>query len=160
MEYPDDSAGSGIHPDELPEFGPSDTHYYLAKSLMHEGVAFPEIYQRLIAVGMRVEFTVMVVTDTAIQLIEPLVLSEVAPDQILVRLTSRGMDDSQATSILAEARRRNGKRLKRLGIKSGPLYVVGATMMFVGAAVCLASLELGMIIMSRRCTLRYTTLRK
>jgi len=148
MAHSDGSTSNGIDPDELPEFGPSDTHYYLAKSLMHEGIAFPEIYQRLIAVGLRDEFTAMVVTDTAIHLIEPLVLSDVASDRILLRLASRGMDDAQAAKILEEARRRRGKRLKLSGIKSGPFYVLGAAVMLVGAVVCIFSGELGIIIIT------------
>ena len=115
---------------------------------MHEGISFPEIYQRLLAVGLRVEFATTVVTDTAIHLIRPLVLSDVATDRVLIRLTSRGMDDAQAASILAEARRRHGKSLKRAGIQSGPLYALGAGVMLVGAAVCIVSGELGMVIIT------------
>lgn len=135
-------------PDELPEFGPSDKHYYLARSLMHEGVAFPEIHQRLLAVGTRGDFAQTVLTDTAIHLIEPLVCSDVAGDRILMRLTSRGLDQSQAENILQEARRRHGKQLKRSGIKSGPLYVAGAAIMLTGAAVCLVNMELGIIVIT------------
>ena len=148
MAHPDDPTNTRVDTDKLPEVGPADTHYYLAKSLMHEGIGFPEISQRLTGVGLRDEFTTMVVTDTAIHLIEPLVLSDVAADRILMRLTSRGMDDAQAANILAEARLRHGKRLKLSGIKSGPFYILGAAVMLVGAVVCIFSGELGIVIIT------------